>query len=118
MGRVFIGFFVGWQGGRVYFIKPHSILECFFFSCPAPDPLKLIKQITGMGGICMSQIKFFQGDKVPLEMHKVRIVQKLNLLPVEERLRAMEEAGNNTFLLHNDLGVYHISRPKRSCISK
>ncbi|MDD2502388.1 MAG: tryptophanase [Clostridia bacterium] len=49
----------------------------------------------------MSQIKFFQGDKVPLEMHKVRIVQKLNLLPVEERLRAMEEAGNNTFLLHN-----------------
>ena len=34
-------------------------------------------------------------------MHKVRVVQKLNLLPVEERLRAIQEAGNNTFLLQN-----------------
>ena len=38
---------------------------------------------------------------MPLEMHKVRVVQKLNLLPVEERLRAIQEAGNNTFLLKN-----------------
>jgi len=36
-----------------------------------------------------------------MEMHKVRIVQKLNLLPVDERVRAIEEAGNNTFLLKN-----------------
>jgi len=49
----------------------------------------------------MSQIKFFQGDNLPLEMHKVRIVQKLNLIPVEQRMKAMSEAGNNTFLLHN-----------------
>ena len=49
----------------------------------------------------MSQIKFFQGENIPLEMHKVRIVQKLNLIPVEERLKAMSEAGNNTFLLRN-----------------
>lgn len=49
----------------------------------------------------MSQIKFFEGENVPLEMHKVRIVQKLNLIPVEERLKAMSEAGNNTFLLRN-----------------
>src|SRR5699024_401567 len=35
-------------------------------------------------------------------MHKVRIVQKLNLQPIERRLEAMNEAGNNTFLLHND----------------
>lgn len=49
----------------------------------------------------MSQIKFMSGEKVPLEMHKVRTVQKLNLLPVEERLAHMQEAGNNTFLLHN-----------------
>lgn len=49
----------------------------------------------------MSKIKFFSGEQIPLEMHKVRIVQKLNLLPVEERLRAMTEAGNNTFLLNN-----------------
>jgi tryptophanase len=34
-------------------------------------------------------------------MHKVRIVQKLNLPPVERRLEAMNEAGNNTFLLQN-----------------
>lgn len=49
----------------------------------------------------MSKIKFFSGEKIPLEMHKVRIVQKLNLLPVEERLQAITEAGNNTFLLNN-----------------
>jgi len=34
-------------------------------------------------------------------MHKVRVVQKLNLLPVEERLKAVEGAGYNTFLLQN-----------------
>ncbi len=47
-------------------------------------------------------VKFYQSEnQVPLEMHKVRVVQKLNLLPVEERLRAIQEAGNNTFLLQN-----------------
>ena len=49
----------------------------------------------------MSQIKFFQGNNLPLEMHKVRIVQKLNLIPVEQRMNAMSEAGYNTFLLRN-----------------
>ena len=34
-------------------------------------------------------------------MHKVRVVQKLTLLPVEERLKRIQEAGNNTFLLQN-----------------
>ena len=34
-------------------------------------------------------------------MHKVRIVQKLNLLPIDERLEAIKKAGNNTFLLPN-----------------
>ena len=34
-------------------------------------------------------------------MHKVRIVQKLNLVPIERRLAAIDEAGNNTFLLKN-----------------
>lgn len=47
-------------------------------------------------------VKFYQSEnQVPLEMHKVRVVQKLNLLPVEERLRAVQAAGNNTFLLQN-----------------
>ena len=34
-------------------------------------------------------------------MHMVRVVQKLTLLPVEERLKKIQEAGNNTFLLQN-----------------
>lgn len=47
-------------------------------------------------------VKFYQPEnQVPLEMHKVRVVQKLNLLPPEERMRKMQEAGNNTFLLQN-----------------
>lgn len=50
----------------------------------------------------MNEIKFFSGEQIPLEMHKVRIVQKLNLPPVERRKEAMEEAGNNTFLLKNE----------------
>ena len=49
----------------------------------------------------MSTIKYFQSDDFPLEMHKVRIVQKLNLIPIDQRFKAMEEAGNNTFLLRN-----------------
>jgi tryptophanase len=49
----------------------------------------------------MSEVKFFYGENIPLEMHKVRIVQKLNLVPIERRLEAMTEAGNNTFLLKN-----------------
>ena len=47
-------------------------------------------------------VKFYKPEnQVPLEMHKVRVVQKLSLLPVEERLKCIQEAGNNTFLLQN-----------------
>ncbi|MDL2234966.1 tryptophanase [Christensenellaceae bacterium OttesenSCG-928-L17] len=49
----------------------------------------------------MQNIKFFGGEQIPLEMHKVRIVQKLSLAPVEARLSCMQAAGNNTFLLQN-----------------
>lgn len=49
----------------------------------------------------MPQVRFHSGQQLPLEMHKVRIVQKLTLLPIEERLRSISEAGNNTFLLQN-----------------
>jgi len=45
-------------------------------------------------------VRFFSGENVPLEMHKVRVVQKLNLPPVEERLTAIRRAGFNTFLLN------------------
>lgn len=49
----------------------------------------------------MSNVKFFYGDSVPLEMHKTRIVQKIHLQPIERRLEAIKEAGFNTFLLKN-----------------
>ncbi len=49
----------------------------------------------------MANVTFFGGEQFPLEMHKVRVVQKLNLPPVERRLEAIQEAGNNTFLLKN-----------------
>ena len=49
----------------------------------------------------MANIKFFSGKTTPIEMHRVRIIQKLNLLPIDERLEAVKQAGNNTFLLKN-----------------
>lgn len=44
-------------------------------------------------------VKFYKGGDMPLELHKVRVVQKLHLVPVERRLDAMKEAGFNTFRL-------------------
>ena len=49
----------------------------------------------------MANVKFFSGEQLPLEMHKVRIIQKLYLPEIDQRLAAMNEAGNNTFLLKN-----------------
>ena len=43
-------------------------------------------------------IRLSDGTVIPIEMHKIRIVQKVRLAPVRERLRAVEEAGYNTFL--------------------
>ena len=48
----------------------------------------------------MSEIKFHTGENIPLELHKVRIVQKLHLIPVEERLEAINRSGFNTFKLN------------------
>lgn len=47
----------------------------------------------------MSHVKFYLGEDIPLELHKVRVVQKLHLVPVERRLEAIKEAGFNTFKL-------------------
>ena len=44
-------------------------------------------------------VKFFSGKQIPLEMHKVRVVQSLNLVPVDRRLEAIKEGGYNSFLL-------------------
>ena len=49
----------------------------------------------------LKSVKFYSGEATPLEMHKVRVVQKLNLLPIEERSEAIYGAGFNTFLLMN-----------------
>ena len=49
----------------------------------------------------MAKVKFYKTPDIPLEMHKVRIVQKLFLPKVEDRVKYMNEAGNNTFLLQN-----------------
>ncbi|MBL3570903.1 tryptophanase [Rhodovulum sulfidophilum] len=49
----------------------------------------------------MPSVRFFSGETVPLEMHKVRVVQKLTLPDIDTRLAAITAAGNNTFLLQN-----------------
>lgn len=46
-----------------------------------------------------SKIKFFSGEEIPVELHKVRIVQKLHLKPIDQRLEAIKKGGYNTFLL-------------------
>jgi len=44
-------------------------------------------------------VRLSTGELIPIEMHKIRIVQKTTLPPAKARLAAMEEAGYNTFLL-------------------
>jgi len=45
------------------------------------------------------QVKLSTGKVLPIEMYKVRVVQKANLVPISQRLTAIEGAGYNTFLL-------------------
>ena len=47
----------------------------------------------------IAKIKFYNGENIPLELHKARVVQKLNLVPIERRLEALQEGGFNTFRL-------------------
>ncbi|MGI6692080.1 MAG: tryptophanase [Christensenellales bacterium] len=53
----------------------------------------------------MAAIKFFDGRTIPVETHRVRIVQKLNLIPARQRLEALNKAGNNLYLLENS-GIF------------
>ncbi|HEY1217511.1 MAG: tryptophanase [Bryobacteraceae bacterium] len=46
-------------------------------------------------------IRLSDGTEIPIEMHKVRIVQKTRLAPARERLKAIEAGGYNTFLLRS-----------------
>lgn len=49
----------------------------------------------------MNKIKFYKEENIPIEFHRARIVQKINLIPIDERLKCLTEAGNNTFQLYN-----------------
>jgi len=67
-----------------------------------PSPKELLKSICDNSNtreVYIMSIKLTSGKEIPIEMHKARMVQKISLTPVEERLKAMEEAGYNTFLL-------------------
>lgn len=44
-------------------------------------------------------VKLSNGKTLPIEMHKIKIVQKTDLAPASRRLEAIQEAGYNTFLL-------------------
>jgi len=68
---------------------------------PLLTGLSLPRNVTPEEMTMDSTVRFASGEFVPLEMHKVRVVQKLNLLPIEERLKSIEDAGYNTFLLQN-----------------
>jgi tyrosine phenol-lyase len=45
------------------------------------------------------KVTLSNGKVLPIEMHKIKIVQKTYLQPVGRRLEAIQEAGYNTFLL-------------------
>ncbi len=45
------------------------------------------------------EIQLRNGKYFPIEMHKVRIVQSISLPSLNDRLKAIEEGGYNTFLL-------------------
>jgi tyrosine phenol-lyase len=45
------------------------------------------------------QVQLSNGKMLPVEMHKVKIVQKTQLPTIRQRLQAIDQAGYNTFLL-------------------
>lgn len=53
-----------------------------------------------MDNLQTTSIKFYTGIDIPIELHKVRIVQKLYLKSIDERWNAMAKGGYNTFLLN------------------
>lgn len=47
------------------------------------------------------EIKFYKHEPIPMELHKVKIIQQLNLLPGNQRLQKLYDSAFNTFQLHN-----------------
>ena len=50
----------------------------------------------------MKRIEMKYLKEQPLELHKPKVVSKINLLDVDERYKAITKATNNTFLLRNE----------------
>ncbi|MCR5611545.1 MAG: tryptophanase [Clostridiales bacterium] len=50
----------------------------------------------------MSKVKLFSGGEIPVEMHRAYTVQNIRLIPVKERLRALDEAGNCSYNLKSE----------------
>src|SRR5512141_2512173 len=44
-------------------------------------------------------ITLSDGRRIPVEMHRIKTVQKINLIPAAQRLECMRAVGYNTFLL-------------------
>jgi len=49
----------------------------------------------------MNKIQFYTEKEVPLEFHRVKVVQKLTLLPLEERLDTLKKAGYNSYRMQS-----------------
>lgn len=50
----------------------------------------------------MPSIKMYKGGEIPLEFHKVRVVQRVKLLPIEERYKALLKAGFNPYMMDSE----------------
>ncbi len=46
-------------------------------------------------------LKTSDGREIPVEMYKIKIIQNIHLIPAEKRLKAIEDAGYNTFSLRS-----------------
>ena len=49
----------------------------------------------------MSKVGYYARKPLPLEMHKICIVQKTEIIPVEERVKAIRKAGFNTYRMES-----------------
>ncbi len=82
------------QDYRIFRITGSSGLKAYF-----SDMIAFPRVSSGGNNEAIMSIRLSNGKEIPIEMHKIRIVQKMRLAPAQERLQAIEEAGYNTFLL-------------------
>ncbi len=50
----------------------------------------------------MPKVRFYTGIDIPLEFHRARVVQKVRLLPIEERYKALVKGGFNTYRMDSE----------------